>query len=540
MRRQALHEALWQAGQGREGETVLRCGDRSLTYEALFQGILQAEAGLRALGVGEGDLVSLFSLNTPEAVMAFYAIDRIGAVANWVDMKVSPAEVEDYLTQAGSKVALVLEVAFPKVYRHRGSAPTEHFVVLPLAPYLAPELGEKLHLNTWQAQAGAGCLAWEDFLRPHDGQAPETRRWEEAVAITYTGGTTGPAKGVVLSRRSFAWSLDHYARADTEYGRGGSALVLLPLFAVFGLSQCLHTPLSLGMGVILCPLFRPHDLGEMLRRYRPEQVCGTTAYWQFLLQDPWAEGADLSFLQVPRCGGDVLPAELERRLNTFLAQRGCPSRLIKEYGMSEDGGIMCVSYGTWEDGDVGRPLPGCRVAAADPDTGAFCPPEVQGELIIQSRAVMNGYYRRPEADSQVLKPGPDGELWVWTKDLGYLTQDGRVVVTGRRKRMLSRNGFKIFPSVIENCLLAEPRVEACAVVGGKNPAGETVPMAWVVPARGVDPAELEAALRARAREELNTYLIPAGYRFLLELPLTPRGKLDYRTREGWEETQHGI
>ena len=153
---------------------------------------------------------------------------------------------------------------------------------------------------------------------------------------------------------------------------------------------------------------------------------------------------------------------------------------------------------------------------------------------------MNGYYRRPEADSQVLKPGPDGELWVWTKDLGYLTQDGRVVVTGRRKRMLSRNGFKIFPSVIENCLLAEPRVEACAVVGGKNPAGETVPMAWVVPARGVDPAELEAALRARAREELNTYLIPAGYRFLLELPLTPRGKLDYRTLEGWEETQHGI
>lgn len=151
MKSQALYETLWQAGQGREEDIVLRCGDKSLSYVALFQGILQAEAGLRALGVGPGELVTLFSLNTPEAVMAFYAIDRIGAVANWVDMKVSPAEVEEYLTQAGSRVALVLEVAFSKVYHHRGKAPTQHFVVLPLAPYVAPELEGKLHLRKFSS-----------------------------------------------------------------------------------------------------------------------------------------------------------------------------------------------------------------------------------------------------------------------------------------------------------------------------------------------------------------------------------------------------
>ena len=112
---------------------------------------------------------------------------------------------------------------------------------------------------------------------------------------------------------------------------------------------------------------------------------------------------------------------------------------------------------------------------------------MQGELLIQSQAVMNGYYRRPEADHQVLKPGPDGTLWVWTKDLGHITADGRVVVTGRKKRMLSRNGFKIFPSVIENCFLEDPQVTACAVVGGRTERARRFPWPMWCPARGPIP-----------------------------------------------------
>lgn len=170
----------------------------------------------------------------------------------------------------------------------------------------------------------------------------------------------------MLSRRAFRASLEQYTQVGTMYGRGGATLVLLPLFSAFGLCQCVHVPLCLGMTIILCPMFRPEQLGEMLRRYRPEQVSGTTSYWQLLLQDPWADQADLSFLQVPRCGGDAMTAAMERRINDFLAQRGCPARLIKEYGMSEVAGIVCVSYGDWEAGDVGRPLPGLSDHSSGP------------------------------------------------------------------------------------------------------------------------------------------------------------------------------
>ena len=526
-----LHQDLWNGKETLPETVALRCGEKQLTFGDFFQDILRAEAGLRSLGVGPGDLVTLITLNTPEAVIAFYAIDRIGAVANWVDTKLSPTEVEEYLIRAQSKVVLVLELAFAKVYQNRGQAPAEHFITLPLACYLPDALGEKLHLNTWQEAAGPGCMPWVSLLQTPQDTSPEKERWEEPVAITYTGGTTGPAKGVMLSRRAFHASLEQYTQAETEYGRGGENLDLLPLFSAFGLCQCVHVPLSLGMGVILSPLFRPNQLGQALQQYHPTQVSGTTSYWQLLLQDAWAKTADLSFLKVPRCGGDTLPAELERRINAFLVQGGCSANLVKEYGMSEVAGIVCVSYGYGEIGDAGRPVPGCKIVAVDPTTGALCPPEVQGELIIQSGTQMSGYYGMPEANEQVLKPGPDGTIWVWTKDLGHTTADGRVVVTGRKKRMISRHGFKIFPSVIENCLLSDPGVSACAVVAGISPKGETLPVAHIVAAPGQDPVALEAALRRLVKRDLNLFLHPGAYYFHDVLPLTERGKLDYRALE---------
>lgn len=527
----AIFEDLWQGKGDKLDCPALRCGDHTLTFGAFFDLIRRAEAGLRALGVQPGEFVTILSMNTPETIAAFYAIDRIGAVANWVDMKLSPAEVEGYLTRANSRVVLILEVSFRKVYENRGSSPAEHFVCLPIAPYVAPAFGEKLRVGSWQTCRGAGCLVWEEFLREPTDVQPDTQRWEEPAAITYTGGTTGPAKGVMLSRRAFRASLLQYTQGETELG-WGSNLTLLPPFAAFGLCQCIHVPLCLGMAVILVPLFQPDALGDLLLRYRPEQVSGTSSYWQLLLTSPTAQTADLSFLKNPRNGGDALSAEMERRINDFLAQRGCSAPLVKEYGMSEVCGIVCLNYGPWRQvGSVGRPLPGCEIVAVDPDTGRALPPGEQGEILIHSDTVMNGYYSMPEADGQVCQHGPEGKDWIWTKDVGYVAEDGSVFITGRIKRMISRNGFKIFPNVIEECLLQEPQVAACAVVAGQSRGGETLPVAHVVLRDGADPAAVEAALRVRCKGSLNHYLLPAAYFFRAALPLTERGKLDYRTLE---------
>ena len=525
----ALWTSLW-TGAGEPDRPALRCGEITWSFARLFDEIRRAEAALRARGVKAGDLVTILSLNTPETVAAVYAADRIGAVANFVDMKLSPREVEGYLTRSRSRVVLVLELAFSKVYRNRGKAPAEVFAVLPAGPYVPPKLADKLGTGAWRDKAGEDCLSWTDFLRDPEELPPEGTRWEEPAVITYTGGTTGPAKGVALSRRAIRASLEQYTQSGTESGPGAACLTLLPIFSAFGLTQCIHVPLCLGMTVILVPLFQPWQLGLYLARYRPAQVNGTTAYWQLLLREE--DAGDLSFLKNPRCGGDAVQPEMERRINEFLARRGCKAPLVIEYGMSEACGIVCLSWGgPLREGTVGRPLPGCEIVAADPDAGNRLPPGQQGELLISGPTVMNGYYEQPEADGQVLRPGPGGKTWVWTGDLGYVDEDGLVTVTGRIKRMISRNGFKIFPVVIEDCILAGGLAEACAVVGAEAPSGETLPVAHVVLKPGVDETEAESALAARCKAVLNIYLIPAAYRFRDSLPLTERGKLDYLALE---------
>lgn len=132
-------------------------------------------------------------------------------------------------------------------------------------PISRRSLGRKLRVGVWEGEKGPGCVSWKEFLQDTGESVPESARWEEPVAHTYTGGTTGPAKGVMLSRRAFRASLEQYTQVGTMYGRGGATLVLLPLFSAFGLCQCVHVPLCLGMTIILYPMFRPEQLGEMLR-----------------------------------------------------------------------------------------------------------------------------------------------------------------------------------------------------------------------------------------------------------------------------------
>lgn len=506
-------------------QPAILCGQESLSYRDLFTDILCAESGFRALGVGKGDRVAILTLNTPESVIAFYALARIGAVSCWVDMKLAPDEVER--TLQGFDVVLMLASVLDKVYRNRGTAHIRRFIVLPAGRYLPASLAAKVDPLR---ELPPGCTAWDDFLREHAEELPQSGNDADVAAIVYTGGTTGPSKGVMLTGEAFHISLEQYRQTQSLYGAGGKVLNLLPVFSGYGLCQCIHLPLCFGMTLVFAPMFRSGQLRELLLRYRPEQVDATTFYWQRFLDDPETKTGDFSFLRNLRSGGDAMPAELEQRIRTFLSERAIPAAFINEYGMSETCGMVCVpGFATEKPGSIGRPLPGNEMSVADPDTGRELPPGESGEILVRAVTQMRGYEDRPDADAELFRPGPQGKIWLWTRDIGHRDTDGDYFITGRAKRMLSRNGFKIFPSEIESFLLTLPEVAACAVVAGINREGETVPVAYIIPAAGVSPDE--DSLRRACRAGLNLFMIPERFRFCGEFPLTDRGKLDYRELE---------
>ncbi len=284
-----LYQDLWNGKETLSETVALRCGEKKLTFWRLLPEYSPSRSWIALSGSWSWRPGYADHLKYSRGRHCFLC-DR----PHWCGCKLGRHQTQPNRSgrvfdtrsvkgRLGIGVGLCQGVSKPR------TGPGGTFLTLPLACYLPDALGEKLHLNTWQEAAGPGCMPWVSLLQTPQDIFPEKERWEEPVAITYTGGTTGPAKGVMLSRRAFRASLEQYTQAETEYGRGGENLDLLPLFSAFGLCQCVHVPLCLGMGVILSPLFRPNQLGQALQQYHPTQVSGTTSYWQLLLQDAWAK-----------------------------------------------------------------------------------------------------------------------------------------------------------------------------------------------------------------------------------------------------------
>lgn len=537
-----VNRKLWNhlsaCNEGYDPQTALICGERRISYQELFTTISKAADGFRDVGVGEGDVVPVFSLSTPETVGTLYALNRIGAVSAWVDIKATDQEIRRCIEESGARLIVAVELCLQKVLRNLDGTQVETVVVLPIRPYLS----EKVKQTIFQENDGrvetknSKCVSWEDMLsfEKHDHCADTSFREQMPAVIAYTGGTTGIPKGVLLSNESFNTVAEQYRIQFSHFRRGQKMLTLLPPFAVYGLCVSIHVPLCLGITTVLVPLFRPQDFAKYLLLERPNHVNGTTSFWEALLHSKEAKNEDFSFLLSPGTGGDGMTVELEEKVNQFLAGRNASCRLLKGYGMTEVCAAACLcTEESNEPGSVGFPLPGNEIRIANPDTGQELPPGEIGEILICSRAVMLGYLHNEKETQDLLKRDREGKLWVHTKDVGYLNENGALFVVGRLKRMFTRSGLKIYPSVIENLLAEHKAVQSCAVVGVMGIQGETVPRAYVVLwDEFTDRApQIRGELAALCRADLNQYQIPDKIIFLKALPKTNLGKVDFRSLE---------
>ena len=440
---------------------------------------------LGRLGVGVGDRVVVLLPNCPEVLQAYAGILKAGGVIVPVVFLLGGDEVRHILLDSEAKVVVTAPAFLDKVDGFNGPV----------------------------VQVGAGAHAWDALLAGESDAFPSVERADDDLAvILYTAGTTGRPKGVALSHANLA-SNARAAASLYELDRTAWALMVLPLSHSYGLTV-MNAGSILGTKGVLMRWFNPEGVLEAIERYRVESMSGVPTMFVYLLNYPDATRFDTSSMRLWGSGAAPLPLEI---VEPF--ERKFGGRILEGYGLTEASPVVSAHRfsGVRKLGSVGQALPGVTVAILD-DADCPLPLGELGEVCVRGPNVMQGYYRLPEETARTLRDG-----WLHTGDVGRLDADGYLFIVERKKDLIIRGGFNIYPREVEEVLYAHPAIAEAAAIGVSDAVmGEEV-MAFVALKPG---ATVDAdALIGFCRERLARYKCPSQIRFVDALPKSPIGKI---------------
>ena len=533
-------EYVCQRSKNHLNDTALEYYGRKFTYADLIVNVKKTAAALRGAGVKKGDIITVVSIMTPEIIALFYAADMMGATLNLVDPRYSVEGIREYIEEVDSHLLICLNVVYERCRQAAKRTNVEKVIVLSPADSLPPVMAVGYKLTTPDKNKYASnVIRWKQFIKGGEGQSTAAEPYDpdHACVVVHTGGTTGSPKGVMLTDDCFNGIALQFQAYPKLFHRGQKLMNIMPPFIAYGFACGIHLPLVLGFTVIIIPNLDPAKLGSLVLKHKPEHMFGVPTHYQQLASDPKLRDKDLSFIINYAAGGDSLSRGAEQTVNDFLAAHGARYPIAKGYGMTEVSSAATVAAGLDnKPGSVGIPMVNTVVAAFEPGTDQELPIGQRGELCISGPCLMKGYYNKPEETAILLRRHPDGRVWAHTGDMGYLDEDGFVFLDSRIKRMIIRHdGFKVFPSMIENVVSRHPAVHQCSVVGcaDKDHTQGRLPFVYIV-LKADTTAKKKQVIRELERmcaEELPEYVQPVAYKFISSMPMTPVGKVDYRQLE---------
>ena len=533
-------EYVCQRSKNHLNDTALEYYGRKFTYADLIVNVKKTAAALRGAGVKKGDIITVVSIMTPEIIALFYAADMMGATLNLVDPRYSIEGIREYIEEVDSHLLVCLNVVYERCRQAAKRTNVEKVIVLSPADSLPPVMAVGYKLTTPDKNKYASnVIRWKQFIKGGEGQSTAAEPYDpdHVCVVVHTGGTTGSPKGVMLTDDCFNGIALQFQAYPKLFHRGQKLMNVMPPFIAYGFACGIHLPLVLGFTVIIIPNLDPAKLGSLVLKHKPEHMFGVPTHYQQLASDPKLRDKDLSFIINYAAGGDSLSRGAEQTVNDFLAAHGARYPIAKGYGMTEVSSAATVAAGLDnKPGSVGIPMVNTVVAAFEPGTDQELPIGQRGELCISGPCLMKGYYNKPEETAILLRRHPDGRVWAHTGDMGYLDEDGFVYLDSRIKRMIIRHdGFKVFPSMIENVVSRHPAVHQCSVVGcaDKDHTQGRLPFVYIV-LKSDTTAKKKQVIRELERmcaEELPEYVQPVAYKFISSMPMTPVGKVDYRQLE---------
>lgn len=476
--------------------TALVCEGRHLSFNEIDNLAARVGGALQALGVGEGDRVTLCSVNCWEWVVSYYGALKIGAVINPINVMLTPSEVAFVTNDCGAKLVIASHDKALALLAQRAQMPVEHLVTF--------------------GPGGDGLIGFATLLEHAPlAAAPALPDPDSVCTIGYTSGTTGHPKGAMLSHRNILASTAMTALMHVRTSED-TVVSALPCSHVYG-NVVLNAALRYGMKLVLLPRFSEEAVLGAIESHKATMFEGVPTMFMYLLAYPGRSRYDLSSLRKCTVGGQTMPvAKIEEVEAVF----GCP--LLELWGMTEVGGPATTHalYGANRHGSIGMALPGteCRIGdAIDPDV--TLPAGEVGELLVRGPLVMKGYYGNPRATAEAIGAGG----WLRTGDLARMDHDGYFFIVDRKKDMIITGGFNIYPAELERVIAAHPEVALVAVGGRPDPLKGEVAKAYVVRKAGASATEDD--IMAYCREHLAAYKVPRSVQFVADLPKTSTGKV---------------
>lgn len=533
-----MYELVAATAQRFAENTALVYVGRRITYHALLADIDRCAEALLAHGVRPGDSVTLSMPNVPNAIVLFYALNRIGAQAVMTHPLSSPDELKHYLNETGSRWAVTMDMFYGRFRDILAETSVTKLLICQFSDYLtnAKKLGFILTKGRKidpVPTTDPRILNWQPFLRGGGGSSGYERRGDPAdtAVILFSGGTSALPKGIELSSANFN-ALAVAMTAITDFQPGNSVLAILPVFHGFGLGLCIHTPLTTGAFAILVPEFSARIYIDNLIKYSPSFIAGVPTLFQALLADEKFAKVSFEGLRGAYSGGDSLTSALKQRFDEAIAAQGSTVELMEGYGLTE-----CVTACTvspahhYRENSIGIPIPGMWVKVADP-SGAELPYGTDGEICVTGPTLMRGYLNDAEATASTLRRHSDGRVWLHTGDIGAMDADGYLYFKGRSKRIIKVSGVSVYPAQVEQVLEAHPKVRRVCVIGMPDEYQMSSVKAFVVPAEGVAADDrLRDELLAHCKKHLMRWAVPRSIEFRDQLPTTLVGKIAYTQLE---------
>ena len=514
-----LPEALAETARRFPKKVALEFLGRRLTYAALWREVEAFAKGLQEAGLKPGDRVALMLPNSPQFVIAFYGTLLAGGVGVNTNPMYTPRELHHQLRDAGARFLVILDQLLPRYLEVKGEVPVEKVVRTGIQDYLPfPKnlLYPLLLRRKGEAPKALEGLPWRAFLRPGTPR-PVPLDLDDLALLQYTGGTTGLAKGAMLTHRNLSANALQ-VRAWIPDFREGEEVVLgaIPFFHVYGMTVAMNLALLGGAKLVLLPRPEIKAIVEAIEKHQVTLFPGVPTLYVAFNNFPGIEKRNVKSIRICLSGAAPLPVEVAKRFEELTG-----ARLIEGYGLSEASPVTHSNpvLGLIKKGSIGMPFPSVDAKVVD-EEGKELPPGEVGELAVKGPNVMKGYWNRPEETQKTLKDG-----WLFTGDLAKMDEDGYFYIVDRKKDMIIAGGYNIYPREVEEVLYQHEAVQEAAVVGVPDPyRGETV-AAFLVLKPEYQGKVSEKDIERFCRQNLAAYKVPRIIQFRESLPKSSVGKI---------------